>query len=540
MPRGRRETDTGLFRPTPGQFREAAAVDMTPTPALEVRAIFKFFPGSRALDDVSLSIRQGEIHALIGENGAGKSTLMNIVMGLLQPDCGTLYRNGKQVTVPNPPAAQALGIGMVPQELNLVPHLTAAENINLGALPGKAWRVDWAAAHSRAADILGRIGGGIDPNRRVSSLSMAQRQLVQISRALVFGAEIMIFDEPTASLTHTETEKLFTLIRAFRSGGGSVFYISHRLEEIRDLSDRITVLRDGRKVADCRTAETSIQDMIRHMAGREMEAAVRHRQADAGEAILKVEKLSREGEFAGVSFTLRQGEVLGFAGLVGAGRTELMRCICGDTSPDSGRICYGENGTLRETRFTHPAQAIRAGIAYVPEERRNLGIFPQLGVMENMTMPALRAFSSMGLTLSYSRLGKIAEEYVRKVGVKTSGLGQCIRNLSGGNQQKTIISRWLIKGCRVLILDEPTRGIDVNAKGEIYSLLRGLIQERGMSVIVVSSELQELLDVADRIVVMHEGRIRGEVVPGSDTTQEEILRHALDGESAPHRTGCHL
>ncbi|MCC8166431.1 MAG: sugar ABC transporter ATP-binding protein [Planctomycetes bacterium] len=501
------------------------------TPALAVESITKRFPGSLALDQVSLAICRGEIRALIGENGAGKSTLMNIIMGLLQPDGGQIYRNGAAVDVPSPLAAQALGLGMVPQELNLVPHLSVTENINLGALPGSRVRVDWLSARRRAEDILARIGAHVDPRSRVSSLSMAQRQLVQISRALVFGAEIMIFDEPTASLTHAETDKLFGLIRDFRDGGGSVFYISHRLEEIRDLTDSITVLRDGKKVADCRTADTTIKDMIRHMAGRDVDAAVRDRAVANGEPILRVENLGRDGEFSDVSFTLHQGEVLGFAGLVGAGRTELMRCICGDSRAEAGRVLLQENGTLVEMRFHHPRDAIRAGLAYVPEERRNLGIFPQLGVGENMVMPALRIYSRGGVTLNHGRLRDVAARYVREVGVKTAGLSQCIQNLSGGNQQKAIISRWLINGCRILVLDEPTRGIDVNAKGEIYALLRSLIRDRGLSVIVVSSELQELLDVADRIVIMHEGRVKGEVVPGSDTTQEQILRHALDGET---------
>lgn len=499
--------------------------------ALEVRNISKRFPGSHALDGVSLGIGRGEIRALIGENGAGKSTLMNVVMGLVKQDAGTIFRNGRAVDIDSPLAAQKFGLGMVPQELNLVPHLSVTENINLGALPGGALRVDWAAASRRAADILERIGGHIDPRSRVSRLSMAQRQLVQISRALVFGAEIMIFDEPTASLTHAETERLFNLIRDFRARGGSVFYISHRLEEILELTDTITVLRDGRKVADLVTAQSGIKEMIRHMAGREVESATGCGRATGGEPVLRVERLSREGEFADASFTLHRGEVLGFAGLVGAGRTELMRCICGDTRPDSGRVLLETDGRLAETRFAHPADAIAAGIAYVPEERRNLGIFPQLGVMENMAMPALHAFSRRGLTLSYRRLREAAARAVRDVGVKTSGLSQCIQDLSGGNQQKAIISRWLIRNCRVLILDEPTRGIDVNAKGEIYALLRALVCDKGMSVIVVSSELQELLDVTDRIVVMHEGRIRGEVVPDAGTTQEQILRHALDGEA---------
>ncbi|MCD8141472.1 MAG: sugar ABC transporter ATP-binding protein [Planctomycetaceae bacterium] len=507
------------------------------TPALEVVSISKRFPGSQALDRVSLAIRRGEIRALVGENGAGKSTLMNIVMGLLHPDTGTILRHGRAVDIPDPLAAQALRLGMVPQELNLVPNLTVAENINLGALPGSRLRVDWPAAHRRAADILRRIGGNIDSRQRVAALSMAQRQLVQISRALVFGAEIMIFDEPTASLTHAETERLFGLIRDFRAAGGSVFYISHRLEEIRDLTDTITVLRDGRKVADLETASTSIATIISHMAGREVESAHRQTAGPAGRPVVRVENLTRNGEFEDVSFTLHEGEILGFAGLVGAGRTELMRCLCGDSRPDDGRVMVGLDGGLEAVSFSHPADAIRAGISYVPEERRNLGIFPQLGVMENMAMPALRAFSRLGLTLDRTRLRRAAAGAVRDVGVKTSGLDQCIATLSGGNQQKAIIARWILRPCRVLVLDEPTRGIDVNAKGEIYHLLRSLIRDRGMSVIVVSSELQELLDVADRIVVMHEGRVRGEVIPGSDTTQEDILRHALDGEAVGGSTG---
>ena len=338
------------------------------TPALEVRLISKRFPGSQALDRVSLAINRSEIRALIGENGAGKSTLMNIVMGLLQPDSGTILRNGVAITVDSPLAAQALGLGMVPQELNLVPHLSAGENINLGALPGGTFHVDWPTAYTRAADILARIGGNIAPRSRVSSLSMAQRQLVQISRALVFGAEILIFDEPTASLTHAETDKLFRLIRDFRESGGSVFYISHRLEEIRDLSDTVTILRDGHKVADCITADTSVGKMIRYMVGREMEATVKTGEKEVGNPVLEIHSLTRAGEFEDVSFTMHLREILGFAGLVGAGRTELMRCICGDNLPDSGRVLLAaDGGEPEETCFSHPAEAIAAGIAYVPE-----------------------------------------------------------------------------------------------------------------------------------------------------------------------------
>ena len=499
--------------------------------ALEVRSISKSFPGSQALDKVSLGIKCGEIRALVGENGAGKSTLMNIVMGLIAPDSGVILRSGKEVEIDSPLTAQHLGLGMVPQELNLVPHLSVHENINLGALPTRSWnlRIDWKAARRRAEDILGRIGGHINSRDKVSDLSMAQRQLVQISRALVFDAKIMIFDEPTASLTYNETERLFGLIRAFREGGGSVFYISHRLEEVRDLTDTITVLRDGRKVADLVTADTSVKELIRHMAGRDVEGITRGGGGTLGESVLKVEHLTREGEFEDISFELRQGEVLGFAGLVDAGRTELMRCICGDNRSDSGEVHYADKpGQLRKVLFSHPAEAIKAGLAYVPEERRNLGIIPQLDVMENMAMPSLPAFSRCGLSLAYPQIRKASQGYVAEMGIKTSGLRQCIQNLSGGNQQKVIIARWLMKGCRILILDEPTRGIDVNAKSEIYSLLRSLIAEKDMSIIVVSSELQELLDVTDRIIVMHEGVMRGEVIPDASTTQEQILRHALD------------
>ena len=491
---------------------------------LEVQHVSKHFPGVQALSDVSLSLLEGEVHALIGENGAGKSTLMNIIFGVFQPDSGEIFRNGRKVAIHRPVDAQKIGIGIVPQELNLVPLLSVMENITLGMPPCKfeGMVLDWKKVEFKALQILEEIGEQIDPRAIVADLSTAQQQLIQIARALAFGAKILIFDEPTASLTLQETETLFKIIRDFQRQGGAVFYISHRLEEIQEIADRVTVLRDGCKVKELAIKDTTIHEMIQHMVGREVEEVTRTSLFDptGKETVLKVEQLSRAGEFENISFELHAGEILGLAGLVGAGRTELVKCLYGETSPDSGTIFLSS----RPVSYTSPKDAINDSLAYVPEERRQLGIFPILTVTENTTMPILKRLSRF-FRIDKKRERAYVQEYVEKLNIKTAHIHQQIQNLSGGNQQKVILARWMLTGCRILILDEPTRGIDVNAKAEIYQLLKKLVNE-GISIIFISSELQEVIDIADRILVMHEGRLKGDI-PAHQTNQEEVLRIAL-------------
>jgi ABC-type sugar transport system ATPase subunit len=491
---------------------------------LEIRNVSKHFPGVQALKSVSLTLHEKEIHAIIGENGAGKSTLMNVLCGLIHPDEGVMFRKGVQVHIGSPIVAQRYGIGMVPQELNLVPDFTVKENILLGIQPrrlGGLW-IDRRKLLAIARETLELLDEKIDPNAKVSRLSAAQQQIVQIARVLAFGARIIIFDEPTASLTLTETASLFRNIRDIRQKGVSIFYISHRLEEILQIADRISVLRDGAKVAELDPTTTDQHEMIRAMVGRDIVASTVERAytMNGNPVVLKVDNLSHDGEFSNVSFELHQGEILGFAGLIGAGRTELMKCIYGDVTPTSGTITIDGQPCLHR----HPSEAIAHRLAYVPEERRKLGIFPSMSVKENMTLPILRRLMRL-LWIDRKREADAVQGQLEKLEIRTPDIRQMVKNLSGGNQQKVILARWLLTGSRILILDEPTRGIDVNAKDEIHRNLKVLANE-GLSIIFISSEHQEVIDVADRIVVMHEGRVKGEL-PAEGTKQETIMKLAL-------------
>jgi ABC-type sugar transport system ATPase subunit len=484
--------------------------------------VSRSFGPVRALADVSLGIRSGEIHAVIGENGAGKSTLMNVFCGRLQPDSGTLRRRGAPVRFRDPIDAQASSIAIAPQEINLVPALSVSENILLGAQVSDAvGRIDWPATRRRAAEELERLDDGIDPAQPAGRLPKAQQQLVQIARAVATSAEILIFDEPTAALTDREAAKLFHFIRAFRDQGGSAFYISHRLDEILAIADRVSVMRDGRLVAELDPRTTTKDEMIRHMAGREVVFADRQRRSlEAAATVLSVKGLSRRGEFSDVSFDLREGEILGIAGLVGSGRTEIGRCLFGVTRRDAGSVeVFGESLDPR-----HPADAIARGLVYVPEERKQDGIFPLLSIAENMTLPSYGRFSGL-LGLRFQDMVREVERFVREVGIKIGDPRDLITTLSGGNQQKVILSRWLMRKSRILFLDEPTRGIDVKAKSEIQRQLAELASA-GLSIIYVSSELQEILDIADRVLVIHEGLVKG-IVPAEGATQEGLLQLAM-------------
>jgi ABC-type sugar transport system ATPase subunit/ABC-type sugar transport system substrate-binding protein len=496
----------------------------------EVRNISKSFLGTQALKNVSLSVRAGQVHAVIGENGAGKSTLMNIISGKMQPDSGELLRDDKALHFRSPQDAHRAGIAMAPQELSLCPHLSVAENIVLGNQIG-SFAINSKATQRLAEEHLAEIDDRIDPRRKVGELSAAAQQLVQITRATATHADILIFDEPTASLTDREAKSLFAFISRFRERGGAIFYISHRLDEILEYGDRISVLRDGAYITELDPRQTNKDEMVRHMAGRQVNrSALRSLAAGSqvGETVLKVQGLTRKREFETVSFELRRGEVLGVSGLIGSGRTELAKCLFGLHPADAGQVFIDG----RKMGFRGPADAIKNGLVYLPEERKKEGIFPLLSVRENLCVAAFEQFKRF-LGLDRRRMVDRTRENIRRIGIKTPGSEAPIKNLSGGNQQKVIIARWLLKKCRILILDEPTRGIDVRAKFEIQSFLRELTKE-GLSIIYISSEMEEVLDVSDRIMVMHLGQVKG-FVDADQATQEELLGVAMSLKEDLHR-----
>jgi ribose transport system ATP-binding protein len=491
-------------------------------PVFEARRVSKSFGPVTALTDVTVTLHKGEVHSIIGENGAGKSTLMNIICGRLAPSGGTLLVDGKEVQFHNPKDAQAQGIAIAPQEINLVPDLTVSENILLGAHRGRAAAINWRKTRADAADHLHKIDHTIDPNLKVSQLSKAQQQLVQIARAVATEARIIIFDEPTATLTYREEEALLSFIEVLAREGRSVFYISHRLDEVRRLSHRITVLRDGIHVGELSPQEATRERMVTLMAGRPPKAGAQPiRAVNEAPIVLEVAGLTRRHEFRDVSFNLRKGEILGISGLVGSGRTEMAKCIFGVTRAEAGTLRL--NG--KEVLFKGPFHAIEAGLIYLPEERKQEGIFPLLSIAENTALPTLQRFAGLLHVRNREMLAEV-DRLAAQMKAKFNALKDPITSLSGGNQQKFIIARWLMRDAHVLIMDEPTRGIDVNAKFEIQSVLRKLTEERGLSIIVISSEMEELLDVADRILVMHEGEVKG-IMDRRDATQEGLLQLAM-------------
>ena len=492
-------------------------------PVFEARGISKSFGPVHALREVSLTLHAGEVHAIIGENGAGKSTLMNVFCGRLTPSAGELLVDGRAVQFAAPKDAQRAGIAIAPQEINLVPNLSVAENILLGVQRRGPFGIDWARTRTDAERHLHEVDDGIDAGAKVSSLSRAQQQLVQIARAAATEARILILDEPTATLTHRETEKLFAYIRRRKAAGLATFYISHRLDEILMLSDTITGLRDGTFAGRLDPRTATREQMVTVMAGRPATAlrqAPRTRPAEAP-VVLKVEGLSRHGEFHDLSFELREGEILGVSGLIGAGRTEMAKCIYGLTRADAGRIeLFGRPAQIRS-----PLDAIRQGVVYLPEERKSEGIFPLLSIAENASLPSHARFSGL-LRLRNREMMAEVDGYLARLKTKLNSPRDLITSLSGGNQQKVIIARWLMREARILIMDEPTRGIDVNAKYEIQAVLRQLTEERGLSIILISSEMEEVLDISDRILVMHEGRAKG-LRPAVAETQESLLQLAM-------------
>ncbi len=492
---------------------------------LEFRDISKSFPGVQALDHVSFNVKRGDVHAIVGENGAGKTTLMKIAAGLYQPDDGHVLVNGQQVQIRDAQQALGLGIAMVPQELNLVPEMTVAENILLGIEPRQILgMVDTQQLHRKACEILASLGLGIDTHEKIKNLTVAQQQVVQIARALAFRCNILIMDEPTASLSQRETETLFENIRRFRQLGTTVLYISHRLQEVFDIADRITVLRDGKLMRTMDRTEATQDEIVRLMIGRSLSEFLlgREQRKRGGEVVLEGRGLTREGLFKDISFALHRGEILGFAGLVGARRSEVFSSVIGFSPLDSGEILFeGKPVTIKS-----PADAIRLGIGYLPEERKRLGIFLVMSVLHNISLPFLKRFQRLSVV---NRKTENAEgtRLSQQLRIQTPSLSQQVMYLSGGNQQKVILARWLGSGVKVLILDEPTRGIDVNAKAEIHALIADMAAQ-DKSIVLISSELQELMAIADRIIVMREGHVVAEVYP-KEVTEEDVLRLAMWG-----------
>jgi rhamnose transport system ATP-binding protein len=489
---------------------------------LSLTGIRKSFAGVQALKGVSFDLRPGEVHALVGENGAGKSTLIKIVTGAHTPDAGTLTVRGQPVADNDPVRSRELGVAAIYQQPALFPDLTVAENIALGLEPGGWWRsVRWGRRRQRARQLLARVGASIDPEADVRRLTMPEQQLVEIARALGADARVLIMDEPTASLSDNEVDNLFRVIRELRSQGVGIIYISHRLEELPRIADRVTALRDGEVVGTRPMAEVSRADLIRMMVGRELSAVFPKQAVPVGDVVLEVRGLSCQA--AGVhniSLSVRAGEILGLAGLVGAGRTEVARVLFGLTPADGGDILLRGRPVVIDS----PARAVELGIAYVPEDRRRYGVILEMPVAANATLATLRRVSAHGL-LDFRRERAVAAEFVRWLGIKTASLEDPVGNLSGGNQQKVALARWLAADPAVLILDEPTQGVDVGAKAEIHRLM-GDLAARGIAIIMISSELPEVLGMSDRIVVMHGGTVVG-TLDRAAATQEAVLELAL-------------
>jgi rhamnose transport system ATP-binding protein len=491
-------------------------------PLLQAREISKAFGGSRALSNVSLTLAAGEVHALLGENGAGKSTLGKILGGVYRPDTGGIWLEGRALTFASPADAMQHGIALLHQEPLIFPDLDIAENIFLGRQPegGIPRRIRWRALYDQARELLLRLGLRLDPRTPMRHLSVANQQMIEMARALLQQARIFILDEPTASLSPGEVADLFRIVRQLREEGAALVFIGHRLEEVFAISDRITVLRDGEYVGTTTPAETSPEEIVRMMVGRPLSTLYEHESSAPGEVRLRVEGLGRAGVFEDITFEARAGEIVGMAGLVGAGRTQIAEALFGIAPPDAGTVTLdGQPVAIRS-----PEQAIRLGLAYVPEDRQRHGLLLPLPIAQNITLPRLREFARAGWILR-QREWETAQTYSQRLQVRGSrGVEQPVGELSGGNQQKVSLAKWLLTQPRLLILDEPTRGIDVGAKAEIYHLM-GELAHQGMAILMISSELPEILAMSDRILVLREGRITGRFDRGA-ATQEAIMAAA--------------
>ncbi|MBU7314084.1 sugar ABC transporter ATP-binding protein [Paenibacillus oleatilyticus] len=498
---------------------------------LEMNDISKSFPGVRVLDQVTFNLTGGEVHALMGENGAGKSTLMKILGGIHRRDGGTVILKGTPCEIASPSMAQSLGIAMIHQELNLIPHLTVMENIFLGRefTYGRSGMINWSKMRQESVRFLSQLGLSIDPGIIAGELSVGQQQMIEIAKALSMNAEILVLDEPTAALTDREIEALFTVIESLKAKGVGMIYISHRMEEIFRICDRVTVMRDGHTVGTDRVADTNIDKLVKMMVGREIKDRFPKIDVAVGEPKLEVNGLSLPGKLQDISFAVRSGEIVGIAGLMGAGRTELAKALFGVTPARQGEIRVDG----RPVAIRKPVDAIRAGIALVTEDRKDEGLLLNLSVKDNISLPNLKDVSSFGF-VSRSKETGISDRLISQLLIKTPNGEQKVGSLSGGNQQKVVIGKWLETNPQVFILDEPTRGVDIGAKKEIYDLMNQLVS-RGVAILMISSELPEVLGMSDRILVMHEGRIAGEFARG-EATQEKIM-HCATGGGKHHANG---
>ncbi len=507
-------------------------------PILKMEGISKSFPGVQALNNVQLDVMPGEILGLLGENGAGKSTLMKILSGVYKKDTGQIMLDGKEIDVRNPHHAQMLGVTIIYQELNLMPNLTVAENIFIGREPNRFSIVNWQQLHRQTQQLTEHLGIKLSPTARVSNLSVAERQMVEIAKALSIKARVIIMDEPTSALTENEVQHLFTTMRELKSQGLGIIFISHRMEEVFEVCDRITVLRDGEYVGTVLAKESNPEEIIRMMVGRGISEYFGQGQGSGGAVILEVRDLNRVGSaenpnkkvLSNISFQVRRGEIVGLAGLVGAGRTELARSIFGVDPRDSGSIWIDG----QEVQIRSPRDAIRLGIGMVPEDRKLQALFLAMSVEENVSIATMGSLSRFGF-IQRRMQRQTVSQYVKDLSIRLARYEQPVLDLSGGNQQKVVIARWLALKPKILIMDEPTRGIDVGAKAEVHSLMRQLAAQ-GVAVLMISSELPEVLAMSDRVLVMHEGEMVGEL-SRTEATPERTMR-LMTGEASQVSKGA--
>ncbi len=492
------------------------------TPILELENISKSFPGVKALDNVHFSMEAGEVHALLGENGAGKSTLIKIISGVHKPDTGVIRWEGQPTVFNNPREAQARGVATIYQELSLYPELTVAENIFMGHAPkrslGPLKVIDWNAINTRALELLHSLNiHDMDVSRKVGTLNVGNRQRVEIAKALSINARVLIMDEPTAALTEADVERLFGIVRILKQRGVAIIYISHRLQEVFELADRVTVLRDGQYVNTKPVSETTEPELVSMMVGRTIDNLFPKLTSNPGKTVLEVRNLNRGSTTRNVSFTVRAGEIVGMAGLVGSGRSETAQVIFGIAPADSGEILVdGQRVNIKSA-----GQAVKLGLAYVPEDRGTQGLIKQMNIRENASLAVLKALSRASF-INFNGERKLATDAIQQMSIRAYSAEQVVNKLSGGNQQKVVISKWLASKPKLLIMDEPTRGIDVGAKSEIHRLMSELAVQQGLAVLMISSELPEVLGMSDRVLVMREGRIAAEFTR-EEATQERVV-----------------
>ena len=489
---------------------------------VEMKNIVKRFGGVLALNDVSFRVRPGEVHALVGENGAGKSTLMKILLGAYQKDEGTIFIDGKEEKISSPKEAKELGVATIYQEFMLAPHLTVAENIFIDRLSDKGKFINWKDLNQKASEILDQLGFvEINAKQRVENLSVAYQQVVEICKNLTRNAKILVLDEPTAVLTFTEIEKLFSLINKLKNDGVSIIYISHRLEEIFQICDRITVLKDGTFVKELNTTEVNKGQLVNLMVGRDMSTLFPSRAAKIGDVVLEVKNLNRGKMVRNVSFSVRAGEVLGFSGLVGAGRTETMRAIFGADKKESGEIWL--NG--EQVNFKNPREAVKKGLGLLPEDRKQQGVLLEQSIRVNTTLSALRKITQLLGIINFQKDKKLAEDVLAELATKYNSIEDNTSSLSGGNQQKVALAKWLVADCKCIILDEPTRGVDVGAKVEIYKNINDLA-EQGVAIVMISSEMTEIIGMCDRALIMRQGMVVGEL-DRSELAEDRLIRYSM-------------